>query len=131
MARLIWPERGAALSGQSDDALVIIAQFRAYVHAYDGTADFPGPVIVMTTAPAKSGRPRTTPLCHSTDGDRLVVIASAGGTPTHPDWFNNLVAPCCEGGTRLLNLPGVRLGGRGRRIRPTLCPARPGARFVS
>jgi deazaflavin-dependent oxidoreductase (nitroreductase family) len=26
------------------------------------------------------------------DGDRLIVIASNAGAPTHPDWYHNLVA---------------------------------------
>jgi len=26
------------------------------------------------------------------DGDRLVVIASKGGAPTHPDWYYNVMA---------------------------------------
>ncbi len=50
------------------------------------------PVVLLTTTGAKSGQPRTTPLVYTTDGDRLVVIASKGGAPTHPDWYHNLVA---------------------------------------
>ena len=50
------------------------------------------PVLLLTTTGAKSGRPYTTPLNYSTDGDRLVVIASKGGAPAHPDWYRNLVA---------------------------------------
>ncbi len=49
-------------------------------------------LILLTTIGAKSGLPRTMPLNYSTDGDRLVVIASKGGSPTHPDWYHNLVA---------------------------------------
>ncbi len=26
------------------------------------------------------------------EGDRLIVFASSGGAPTHPDWYHNLVA---------------------------------------
>lgn len=26
------------------------------------------------------------------EGDRLIVFASSGGTPTHPDWYHNLLA---------------------------------------
>ena len=26
------------------------------------------------------------------DGDRLLIFASKGGAPTHPDWFHNLRA---------------------------------------
>lgn len=66
----------------------IIEQFRAS----GGTSDYPGPLVLLTTAGAKSGRPRTTPVAYSIDGSQLVVIASAGGAPTHPDWYYNLVA---------------------------------------
>ena len=34
----------------------------------------------------------TTPLVHTTDGDRFVVIASKGGAPTNPAWFHNIKA---------------------------------------
>jgi deazaflavin-dependent oxidoreductase (nitroreductase family) len=50
------------------------------------------PVILVTTIGAKSGKPRVTPLNFSVDGDRLVVIASKGGSSTHPAWYLNLVA---------------------------------------
>jgi deazaflavin-dependent oxidoreductase (nitroreductase family) len=50
------------------------------------------PLLLLTTTGARSGLPRTTPLIYSRDGDRLVVIASKGGEPTHPDWYHNLVA---------------------------------------
>jgi deazaflavin-dependent oxidoreductase (nitroreductase family) len=47
---------------------------------------------LITTTGAKSGRRRTTPIVYTTDGDRLVIIASKGGAPTSPDWYHNLVA---------------------------------------
>ena len=50
------------------------------------------PLLLLTTKGAKSGKPHTTPLNYSTDGDRLVVIASKGGSATHPSWYHNLVA---------------------------------------
>jgi deazaflavin-dependent oxidoreductase (nitroreductase family) len=50
------------------------------------------PLILLTTTGAKSGLPRTVLLNYSTDGDRIVVIASKGASPTHPDWYHNLVA---------------------------------------
>ena len=31
-------------------------------------------------------------MAYVADGDRLVVIASKGGAPTHPDWYYNVVA---------------------------------------
>ena len=48
-------------------------------------------VLILTTKGAKSGEPRENPLVYSRDGDRLVVIASKGGAPTHPAWFHNLL----------------------------------------
>jgi deazaflavin-dependent oxidoreductase (nitroreductase family) len=76
------------MSGPNTYNQRIIEQFRAT----GGKTDFPGPVVLLTITGAKSGQPRTTPLGYSRDGDRLVVIASAGGTPDHPDWYYNLVA---------------------------------------
>jgi deazaflavin-dependent oxidoreductase (nitroreductase family) len=29
---------------------------------------------------------------YNTDGDRLVVYATKGGAPSHPDWYHNLLA---------------------------------------
>ena len=49
-------------------------------------------VLLLTTTGVKSGEPRTTPLVYTTDGDRIVIVASMGGAPNHPFWFNNLVA---------------------------------------
>jgi deazaflavin-dependent oxidoreductase (nitroreductase family) len=49
------------------------------------------PILLLTTRGAKSGASYTTPLAYTRDGDRLVVIASKGGAPTHPGWYHNLV----------------------------------------
>ena len=50
------------------------------------------PVLLLTTTGAKSGNKHTTPVVYTTDGDRLVIIASKGGAPTNPAWYHNLVA---------------------------------------
>jgi len=50
------------------------------------------PILLLTTKGARTGRERVNPLNYSRDGDRYVVMASKGGSPTHPDWFHNLVA---------------------------------------
>jgi len=50
------------------------------------------PHVLLTTTGAKSGLTRVNPLNYSTDGDRIIVIASKGGAATHPDWYYNLVA---------------------------------------
>jgi deazaflavin-dependent oxidoreductase (nitroreductase family) len=67
----------------------VIAEFRANGGKVKGRQ---WPVLLLTTTGAKSGQPRVTPLNYTTDGERLVVIASKGGSPTHPDWYRNLVA---------------------------------------
>jgi deazaflavin-dependent oxidoreductase (nitroreductase family) len=50
------------------------------------------PLLLLTTTGAKSGRAHTTPVVYTTDGDRLVIIASKAGAPTNPAWYHNLVA---------------------------------------
>jgi deazaflavin-dependent oxidoreductase (nitroreductase family) len=49
-------------------------------------------ILLLTTEGRTSGEPRTTPLIHRTDGDRWVVVASKGGAPEHPSWYQNLLA---------------------------------------
>jgi deazaflavin-dependent oxidoreductase (nitroreductase family) len=47
-------------------------------------------ILLLTTKGRASGEPRTTPLIHRTDGERWVVVASKGGAPQNPSWFENL-----------------------------------------
>ncbi len=49
-------------------------------------------ILLLTTEGRRSGEPRTTPLIHRTDGDRWVIVASKGGAPDHPGWYENLLA---------------------------------------
>ncbi|QGK69938.1 nitroreductase family deazaflavin-dependent oxidoreductase [Allosaccharopolyspora coralli] len=49
-------------------------------------------LLLLTTVGARTGRAHTTPVGYLPDGNRMLVIASAAGGPTHPDWFHNLVA---------------------------------------
>jgi deazaflavin-dependent oxidoreductase (nitroreductase family) len=50
------------------------------------------PLVLVTMTGAKSGRTITLPLAYSTDGKRIVVIASYAGAPHNPSWYHNLVA---------------------------------------
>jgi deazaflavin-dependent oxidoreductase (nitroreductase family) len=50
------------------------------------------PLLLVTMTGAKSGRTITLPLVYSTDGDRIVIIASYAGAPKNPSWYHNLVA---------------------------------------
>ena len=50
------------------------------------------PIVLLTTNGAKTGQPRTTPVMYVRDGERLLVIASNAGAPSHPHWYRNLTA---------------------------------------
>jgi deazaflavin-dependent oxidoreductase (nitroreductase family) len=66
------------------------------------------PVCLLTTRGAKSGQPRTVPLLYLKDAERVIVVASKGGNPTHPLWYRNLLAdPQCQ----------VQIGGQVRDLR--------------
>jgi deazaflavin-dependent oxidoreductase (nitroreductase family) len=49
-------------------------------------------ILLLSTEGRKSGETRTTPLIHRTDGEHWVIVASKGGAPEHPSWFENLQA---------------------------------------
>lgn len=69
----------------------IIEEFRANAGKVGG--HFAGkPMLLIHTTGAKTSKPRVNPVIYTTDGDKLVVIASKGGAPTHPDWYYNLLA---------------------------------------
>lgn len=52
----------------------------------------PVPVCLLTTTGRRSGEPRTVPLLHFPDGDRVLLVASQGGLPKHPQWYLNVLA---------------------------------------
>jgi deazaflavin-dependent oxidoreductase (nitroreductase family) len=56
-------------------------------HIWEGV-----PTLLLTTRGRRSGESRTTPLIYGRDGDRYLVVASRGGAPEHPGWYQNLVA---------------------------------------
>ena len=49
-------------------------------------------LMLLTTTGAKSGKERIAVLGFGKDGDRYVVIASGNGAPSHPGWYQNLLA---------------------------------------
>jgi deazaflavin-dependent oxidoreductase (nitroreductase family) len=49
-------------------------------------------ILLLTTRGRSSGEARTTPLIHRADGERWIVVASKGGAPEHPGWYQNLLA---------------------------------------
>ncbi|MEU4743665.1 nitroreductase/quinone reductase family protein [Actinosynnema sp. NPDC023658] len=69
----------------------VIDEFRANAGRVGGPFEG-GRLILLTTTGARTGARHTNPVGYLPDGDRIVVIASAGGSPRHPDWYHNLVA---------------------------------------
>jgi deazaflavin-dependent oxidoreductase (nitroreductase family) len=49
------------------------------------------PVLLLRTTGAKTGIERTAALVYATDGKNFVIVASAGGSDTHPAWYHNLL----------------------------------------
>jgi len=47
-------------------------------------------ILLLTTKGRKTGNPTTTPLIYAEDGDNYVIVASKGGAPQHPGWYENL-----------------------------------------
>lgn len=50
------------------------------------------PVALLTTTGRKTGEPRVSPLIYVRDSDRVVLVASRGGSDKHPLWYLNLKA---------------------------------------
>lgn len=69
----------------------IIDEFRANAGVVGGL--FEGQMMALvTTTGAKTGRRHTTPLVAGPAGEHVYVIASAGGSPSDPAWYRNLLA---------------------------------------
>ena len=47
-------------------------------------------ILLLTTTGRRTKKSRTVPLTFFEDGERLVIIASAGGAPRDPAWWKNL-----------------------------------------
>lgn len=47
--------------------------------------------LLLTMTGRKSGQRRTIPIIFTQVGDAYVIIASKGGSPTHPAWYLNLL----------------------------------------
>ena len=52
----------------------------------------PVPTLLLDHVGRTSGRAYTVPLLYLDRGENLVVVASQGGLPKHPQWYLNLVA---------------------------------------
>lgn len=50
------------------------------------------PVVIVTNRGARSGKLRKTPLMRVEHDGRYAAVASQGGAPQHPAWYENLMA---------------------------------------
>ncbi len=50
------------------------------------------PVCIITTIGRKSGQQRPRPLLYLLDDSDVILVASLGGMPKHPEWYLNLQA---------------------------------------
>jgi F420H(2)-dependent quinone reductase len=67
---------------------LVIKEFRENGGKVKGWA----PLILLTTKGAKTGQTRIIPLMHVPYGNKVLAIASKGGSVKHPDWYNNVLA---------------------------------------
>jgi len=66
----------------------VVEEFRANGgHVQGGDA-----LILLTVKGAKSGQPRVYPLMRVPDDANYIAVASKGGAPKNPLWYNNLLA---------------------------------------
>jgi len=69
----------------------VIEEFRAN-HGKVGGMFEDMPLLLLNHRGAKSGIERVNPLAYRRVGDSVAVFASAGGQPSNPHWYYNLVA---------------------------------------
>ncbi|MEP7133937.1 MAG: nitroreductase family deazaflavin-dependent oxidoreductase [Chloroflexota bacterium] len=70
------------------------------VELYEGSGGTEGlslrdtglPVIIVTNRGWKTGAIRKTPLMRVVDGNNYILVASQGGAPKNPQWYQNLKA---------------------------------------
>jgi deazaflavin-dependent oxidoreductase (nitroreductase family) len=71
---------------------------RDQVAAYEGSGGTEGntlqgvPVVVVTSVGARSGKLRKNPVMRVEHDGRYALVASKGGAPSHPSWYQNLVS---------------------------------------
>lgn len=79
------------MSNVNDFNKQVIAEFRANEGKVGGYFEN-ATLVLLHTIGAKSGLERINPLICGEDNNRLVIVASKGGAPSHPAWYYNLVA---------------------------------------
>lgn len=96
----------------------VMAEFRANEGRVGG--QFEGaPMILVHHVGRTSGKEYISPLVYlpGEDGDSMYIFGSRGGTPTHPDWYRNLIAAdeaTVEVGTSTFQVAITELAGEER-----------------
>ena len=74
--------------------VAVLDEYRAHHGRLGGLSPLleGSPIFLLTTKGQQSGKDYTVPLCYVEDDDRVVVLASRGGTDTHPLWYFNALA---------------------------------------
>jgi deazaflavin-dependent oxidoreductase (nitroreductase family) len=75
------------------------------------------PMLLLTTAGAKTGQTRVNPMMYLAEDGRRYVFASKAGAPTNPDWYYNLLAHpevSIEVGSEVVEVVAVPLAGSER-----------------
>jgi deazaflavin-dependent oxidoreductase (nitroreductase family) len=103
--------------GDNDFNTKIIEEFRANEGRVGGP--WAGTTLILIHhIGAKSGTERVTPLgCFPQPDGRYAIVASNGGSPTHPDWYYNLKANpriTVEVGTQIFLVAAEELHGTAR-----------------
>src|SRR3974390_1490472 len=80
----------AMSNSNTDFNTSIIEEFHANCGHVGGPFEN-SPLLLYHTG-AKSAKARINPLGYLADGNRYVIVASNGGSPTNPDWYHNLKA---------------------------------------
>jgi deazaflavin-dependent oxidoreductase (nitroreductase family) len=81
------PSKSRPAGWQQEHARRYLATGGQDGHIWEGV-----PTLLLTTTGRRSGQARTTPLIYGRDGERYVIVASRGGAPAHPAWYENLSA---------------------------------------
>jgi deazaflavin-dependent oxidoreductase (nitroreductase family) len=71
----------------------ILMPLMVRIHRRSGDRFQGNDLLYLTTVGARSGQQRTNPVVRFDDGHGgWFIVASAGGTATHPGWYHNVVA---------------------------------------
>ena len=79
------------LDGVNEWNAQVIAEFRANGGKVAGEFGLTSMILVHHRG-ARSGVERVSPVVAFPDGDRMLIVASAAGSPKNPDWYHNVKA---------------------------------------